>query len=150
MQIKRCPTEKCYTNFVSLFRLQKLFGFCWDDWFLNSHSLGMLYAYFDYGVSHSLGYLDSSIVMIYITFDGSFWEFLLGFLSYMLVYRLFRVFFTRASLCLFGRFKAKAVGWIFYQVPHMLSYMITLDDSVVKPLGWMFICTLTICLVLFN
>ncbi len=27
MHIKRCPAEKCYTNFVDLFRLQSCLGF---------------------------------------------------------------------------------------------------------------------------
>jgi hypothetical protein len=56
MQIKGCPTERCYTIFVSFIRLQKLFGLIQDDWFIKSHSFGMLYAYFDYGKGYSLGY----------------------------------------------------------------------------------------------
>ncbi len=144
MQIKRCLTEKCYTDFVGLFRLQKLFGFCWGDWFLNSHSLGMLYAYFDYDVSHGLGYLNSSI---YITFDGSFWEFLLRFLSYVLDYGPLEYFLLGfLYISIFGISKLKQSAGCF------IKRLICL---VVWYFGWFgckttrldVIYTLTICLI---
>ena len=51
----------------------------------------MLYAYFDIDISHSLGHIDLSFVILYTTVDESFKSFLLRFLSYMLVYRLTQI-----------------------------------------------------------
>ena len=60
--------------FVSFIRLQKLFGLIWDDWFINSHSFSMLYAYFGYGKGHSLGYWTHWLPWFSILFGGSFYE----------------------------------------------------------------------------
>ena len=95
MQIKRCPTEKCYTNFVGLFRLQSCLGFIKVT---NGHSLGMLYASFDNGVGRSLGYLDLSFIIFYTTFDKSFKSFYSDFLSYMLINRSLECFHSDLSM----------------------------------------------------
>ncbi len=151
MQIKRCPTERCYTTFVSLFRLQRRFGFCWDDWFLNSHFLGMLYAYFDYGVSHSLGYLDSSIIMISYLYHiwWIFWEFLLGFWSYVLTYGPLKYFLLGPLyIFIFYILKLKQSAGYFIECC-ICSAVLFFGTFGCKTTQLDIVCTLTICLV-FN